>query len=475
MDENSSAAPAFFLSFTILSFENIAMSRSAAPIGVFLTLCCCYAAQGTHHHGQPQVVLDVETYGAVADNSTLGTSAFRAAFRAAAALVQRNGAAVVVRAAGPGVYITGCFNITSMLTFEVSLGATVMGVQDDSDEQYTIIPPLPSYGTSRDTGCHLRHQALIMSPSGTHDIKITGGGIIDGAGSYWWHKHQTSTSPDCTANRIGRPRLVELYNTSRIEVAHIRLQNSGFWTLHPVYSSDIWIHDVTVWAPASSPNTDGIDPDSSQNVLIERCTISCGDDHIAIKSGLDQWGRAVGIASKNITIVGNIHYAGRGISIGSEVSGGVQDVLIKDVSHIGPSEHGLHIKTAASRGGYVRNVVYQNITMGQIVGDALISVTTSYGLASLAPSPSPPSPPPTALTDMRNIAYTAIRRGGPILAAKSAGTFSCFSTHQCVNISLTDVHLEPAQGWRCQATNASHSHNVTPSGSASCFSVNGTQ
>ena len=66
---------------------------------------------------------------------------------------------------------------------------------------------------------------------------------------------------------------------------------------------------------------------------------------------------------------GNTHLAGRGISIGSEVSGGVEDVLIEDVVVIGPSEHGLHIKTSASRGGYVRNIVYRNISLGNIVDD----------------------------------------------------------------------------------------------------------
>lgn len=109
------------------------------------------------------LVLDVEAYGAQPDNKTVNTQAFRAAFAdAASAIGNGSAAAATVRAAGPGVYVTGCFNLTSWITFEVATAATVFGVQDDSTEQYTVIAPLPSYGTSRDNGAATRHQALIM-------------------------------------------------------------------------------------------------------------------------------------------------------------------------------------------------------------------------------------------------------------------------------------------------------------------------
>eukprot|EP00729_Bicosta_minor_P001755 gene1755-6655_t len=303
------------------------------------------------------LVLDVEAYGAQPDNKTVNTQAFRAAFAdAASAIGNGSAAAATVRAAGPGVYVTGCFNLTSWITFEVATAATVFGVQDDSTEQYTVIAPLPSYGTSRDNGAATRHQALIMTVPGAHHVAITGGGTIDGGGSFWWHKKKvederrrhsdrtnnaasSSISNSSGSTYIGRPRLIEPYNASDVEISHLTVMNPGFWTIHPVYCTDVYIHDVVISSPANSPNTDGIDPDSSQNVLIERCTISCGDDHIAIKSGLDAAGRAVGIPSKNITVRNNVHYSGRGISVGSEVSGGIEDVLIESVLHLGPSEH----------------------------------------------------------------------------------------------------------------------------------------
>lgn len=89
-----------------------------------------------------------------------------------------------------------------------------------------------------------------MTPPGTNSVKIHGGGVIDGGGSFWWtlfHAHKLKS---------GRPRLIELFNTTNIDIGDITLRNSGLWTLHPVYSSDVWVHNVTILAPPDSPNTD---------------------------------------------------------------------------------------------------------------------------------------------------------------------------------------------------------------------------
>ena len=118
-------------------------------------------------------------------------------------------------------------------------------------------------------------------------------------------------------------------------------------------------------------------------MLIEHCTIDCGDDHIAIKSGLDSFGLAVAKPSRNITVRNNRHLAGRGISIGSEVSGGIEHIRILNIDHLGPSEHGLHIKTSPTRGAFIRDVVYHNITIGDVQHDYAISLTSSVRTALL--------------------------------------------------------------------------------------------
>eukprot|EP00051_Salpingoeca_urceolata_P007327 m.96644 g.96644 ORF g.96644 m.96644 type:complete len:438 (-) comp15198_c0_seq1:125-1438(-) len=419
-------------------------------LAILAAVCVCSAL--------PQVTLPtvranvyrVEDYGAKPDNTTVNTVAFRSAAVAAG----NAGGPAVLLVAGPGTYKTGAFNLTSNVTLVVDPAATIFGVQDASPSQYPIIAPLPSYGTSRDVG-YARHQALIMSPPGTVNIRITGGGTINGGGRYWWDLFRKKEL------KVGRPRLIELYNTSGIEVDNVRLVDSGFWTLHPVYSRDVHIHDLHILAPVDSPNTDGVDPDSSSNVLIERCTISCGDDHIAIKSGLDAAGRAVGMPSRNITIRDNVHLLGRGLSIGSEVSGGVEDVVVTGVRHLGPSEHGLHIKTASTRGGYVRNVRYENVVLGEIEKDAMFSLTTSYGHEE---QPLSRGSGDNGLTDIVNLSYINITTTGKSATAKGAATWSCFSDKPCDGITLHDVNLDPAKGWKCDHVKNGKADSVKPDG-----------
>lgn len=417
-------------------------------------------------HAAGSGVFDVTSYGAKADNTTVNTDAFRAAAAAAAAAAPD----ATIAVSGTGTFLTGSFNLSSGVTLDIARGATVRGVGSDSDAQFPIVPPLPSYGINRDTHTGTnRHQALVMVPPGADSVRIIGGGTLHGGGAWWWEAR--------SKNRLkaGRPHLVEIYNATNVELADVRLVDSGFWTLHPVYSRGVHIHDVSIEAPASSPNTDGIDPDSSTDVLIERCTISCGDDHIAIKSGIDAFGRAVGIPSRNITVRGNVHLAGRGISIGSEVSGGVEGVVIEDVQHLGPSEHGLHIKTSGSRGGYIRDVLYRNITIGDVVSDKVISLMTTYGYQSASPSSLRQSGPLVTPTDIRNVRYVSVSRGGAKIHDGGAGQWSCFKDAPCHNITLKDVNIDPAEGWSCSYVKSPDVgsfkavDNVSPRGLSKCF------
>lgn len=389
-------------------------------------------------------IFDVEAFGAKGDGSTVNSAAFRDACSAAAAA---GGGTVRVPT---GDFVTGAFNLSSGVTLEVQAGGTVIGAADLME--FPVIPALPSYGVSRDKNQEFRHQALVMA-SDSSNVRIIGDGVIDGNGKYWWDQQSTLEA--------GRPRLVELQNCTDIEVAGVTLLNSGFWTLHPIYSRRVWIHDINITIPLDAPNGDGIDPDSSQDVLIENCDITAGDDHIAIKSGIDEAGRAVGMPTRNVTVRNNIHRAGYGISIGSEVSGGVEDVFVSNVQHLGPSKHGLHLKTAKSRGGYIRNIWYQNVTLGDVESDQILSITTSYSGGTSAPT----------LTDIDGIHFVNVTRvPGAKKNKKGPGEWSCFSTAPCKNITLTDVHLEPVDGdWKCEFVTNGKVENVSPSGLSKCF------
>lgn len=432
---------------------------TGAVVAVLAATAPGIAASSAAAAGGP--VVSVDSYGAKADGTTINTQAFRAAAAAAAKAASSSGGhSITLLAGSPGVYVTGAFNLSSLVTLEVAAGVTVQGVASNESEHYPIIAPLPSYGVSRDVG-YFRHQALIMTDSGAHDVAIRGEGTIDGNGAFWWDLQRRH------ALQVGRPRLVELYNATNVEVTGVMLKDSGFWTLHPVYCTNVHIHNMTIRAPADSPNTDGVDPDSSTNVLIENMDISVGDDHIAFKSGLDAAGRAFGMPCRNVTVRGNRHGTGHGISIGSEVSGGIEHIRVYDIQAEGPMKHGLHIKTATTRGGFIRDVIFSNITLGDI-SYTLMDVQTNYeeqgnhaGLAGLRDQ--------QTLTAISDISYLDIRTSGSTAKNYHAGIWQCYREQPCVNMTLENIDAEPAQGWECSNVVGATVKNVQPPGATDCF------
>lgn len=166
--------------------------------------------------------------------------------------------------------------------------------------------------------------------------------------------------------------------SSDIVISNITLRDSPFWTVHPYDCKNVTLSGLTILAPVTgAPNTDGIDPDSCENMVIENCFICVGDDGIAIKSGWDQFGIAYGRPSTNI-LIRNVtlrSVVSAGLSIGSEMSGGVSNITIEDI-HVWESRRGVRIKTAPGRGGYVRGISFRNLTLDNVrVG---IVVKTDY-------------------------------------------------------------------------------------------------
>ncbi|CAL8129896.1 unnamed protein product [Prunus armeniaca] len=240
-----------------------------------------------------------------------------------------------------------------------------------NSDDWPVVEPLPSYGRGRELPGG-RHRSLIYGLNLT-DVIITGdNGTIDGQGSIWWNWFHNKTL------NYTRPHLVELMNSTGIVISNLTFLNSPFWTIHPVYCSHVTVQNVTIIAPPKSPNTDGIDPDSSDNVCIEDCYISTGDDLIAIKSGWDEYGISYGRPSRNIIIrrITGKTETSAGIAIGSEMSGGVSEVHAENL-HFFNSKTGIRIKTSPGRGGYVKNIYVSNVTLDGI--DIAIRFTSHYG------------------------------------------------------------------------------------------------
>eukprot|EP00746_Dinoflagellata_sp_MGD_P000619 gnl/MRDRNA2_/MRDRNA2_101117_c0_seq1.p1 gnl/MRDRNA2_/MRDRNA2_101117_c0~~gnl/MRDRNA2_/MRDRNA2_101117_c0_seq1.p1 ORF type:complete len:672 (+),score=88.70 gnl/MRDRNA2_/MRDRNA2_101117_c0_seq1:168-2183(+) len=186
-----------------------------------------------------------------------------------------------------------------------------------------------------------------------------------------------------------RPHLIEFYESQNIFLEGVVFQNSAFWTIHPWHSRDIHARDIRidnrphpmlVQMPLSPPfscpdstscprtpylvhaiNTDGFDPDSSENVIVEHSIFHVGDDGVAIKSGWDCFGIRFAKPTRNVTIE-NLTILGSpsaGVAIGSEMSGGVEHVRIRNSNFLNVAA-GVKTKSARGRGGFVRDVEVEN-------------------------------------------------------------------------------------------------------------------
>ncbi|KAF5730071.1 polygalacturonase [Tripterygium wilfordii] len=298
--------------------------------------------------------ISITEFGGVGDGNTLNTKAFREAIERIRSSGTGGGTRLYIP---PGVYLTESFNLTSHMTLYLANGAVIKATQDTQD--WPLIAPLPSYGMGRELPGG-RYISFIQG-DGLIDVIITGeNGTIDGQGDVWWNMWRRRTLQHT------RPHLIEFKDSSNIVIDNVTFKNSPFWNIHPVYCSNVVIRYTTILAPSDSPNTDGIDPDSSSNVCIEDSYISTGDDMVAVKSGWDEYGIAYGRRSSNITIrrlSGSSPFAG--IAIGSETSGGIENVLAENISLYNMGV-GIHVKTNIGRGAFIKDITVSDVHMESV-------------------------------------------------------------------------------------------------------------
>jgi polygalacturonase len=170
------------------------------------------------------------------------------------------------------------------------------------------------------------------------------------------------------------------------------------WTIHPVYCQNVLIRRVTV--RSQGPNTDGLNPDSCRNVLVEDCTFSTGDDCIALNSGMNEDGWRVGRPCENIVIRHCHMREGHGaVVIGSGMSGGVRNVYAHDCTVTG-GDQGIRLKSMRGRGGVVENIHFENFHMAGLRREAIV-LNMFYGMATAAPRSE--APPVFRDIHMRNV------------------------------------------------------------------------
>ena len=174
-----------------------------------------------------------------------------------------------------------------------------------------------------------------------------------------------------------RPCAIEFVECSQMLIEGITLMDSPFWCIHPLYCQDVTVRNVTI--DSHFPNNDGCDPESSERVLIENCTFRTGDDAVAIKAGRDADGRRVNRPSRNIIIRNCLFYSKcNGLCIGSEMSGGVSNIFMRNIT-IGDVKNALLFKSNLDRGGYIENVFVDSIDIASAAGAVLRFETNYFG------------------------------------------------------------------------------------------------
>ncbi|KAL1813792.1 hypothetical protein ACET3Z_023857 [Daucus carota] len=383
-------------------------------------------------------------FGAKGDGVTSNTAAFRNATAHLSKFGSDGGAILIVP---PGKWLTGSFNLTSNFTLFLQKGAVILGSQDISE--YPLIEPLKSYGRGRDAPGG-RYISLVFGTNLT-DVVITGeNGTIDGQGAFWWDKFRAKEL------NFTRPYLIEIMYSNQVQISNLTLLNSPSWVVHPVYSSDLIIQGLTINSPVGSPNTDGIDPDSCTNMKIEDCFIVSGDDCIAVKSGWDEYGIAVGMPTNHVIIrrLTCISPDSAVIALGSEMSGGIQDLRAEDITAIN-SESGVRIKSAPGRGGYVKDIYVRGMTLHTM--KYVFWMTGAYG------SHPDEGYDPKALPEVKNINFRNIAAENVTMAADLSGIKDDPYTGICISDAVINLSLKPKKvQWNCTDVSGITSNVVPP-------------
>jgi polygalacturonase len=387
----------------------------------------------------------ITRFGAVGNGKTDCTEAFR---KAIAVCNKVGGGRVVVPA---GEFSTGAIHLKSNVNLHVAKGGTIKFKRDPQSYLPTVF--------TRWEGMELMNYSSFIYAFEQTNIAITGEGVIDGNADceHWWpwkgrpqcgwkkgdpdqskargllYEHVAKGAP--VSQRVFgegsylRPQFIQPYRCKNVLIEGVTLRNSPMWQLHPVLCTNVTIRRVRIEREAgagaqSGPNCDGCDPESCTDVLIEDCYFATGDDCIAIKSGRNDDGRRIAAPSQNIIIRGCQMEDGHGgITVGSEISGGVRNVFGLNCKMNSPRlDHGLRFKNNAMRGGLLENMFFRDITVGE-VAHAAVTVDFNY-------------------EEGANGKYTPVLRNLQVENLTSGKSRYAMDLQGFPNAPITNVHLE---------------------------------
>ena len=359
------------------------MKKSLFSLCLALLACTFLCAQPAPVR-IPDYTVNLKDFGAVADGQTLNTQAFE---KAISALDKKGGGRLVVP---EGLWLTGPISLKNCIDLHLEKGALVL--------------------FSPDKTLYLKDGSVRpgISASKRHDVSISGEGIIDGNGAFWrpvkrgkvsdvewkeylkkggevtedgslWYaydlKGYENIGPDARAQEKMRTHLVRFTDCERVSVTGVTLQNSPKFHLVPSRCKDVSIEGVTVRCPWNAQNGDGIDLMNCQRVVVRGCTVDVGDDGICLKGGAGKAALKNGPCKDILVEYNTVYHAHGGFVIGSEFSGGMEDITVRHNIFSG-TDTGLRFKSAPERGGTTRNIRISDIVMNDIRDQAIVFETT---------------------------------------------------------------------------------------------------
>ena len=421
------------------------MARDLSIIPAIL-LAASAAAQTGGNAPKRFVISD---FGAVADAKTVNTKAIQAAIDQCAA----SGGGVVV--VPKGTFLSGAIFLKQGANLYVEKDGVLKGTTNIDD--YPVI-------NTRWEGTEEPWTSAFVNAEGLTNLEITGEGTIDGSGEEWLQNNPLRGrggrgNADMTANgaspapppppmaRRGRPRLIGIQNSKHVHVAGLNLHNQAVWCLFFLYSEDVVAENLRITAEHNIPSSDGIDIDSSKRVRINNVYIDVDDDCISIKSGKDADGLRVNRPAEDI-VIENSHFAygHGGVAMGSETSGGIRNVEVRNCVSDSDNWAPIRFKTQPSRGGVVENITYRDIKLHQ---------TRQAFEFNLEWRMVPPiAPPAKVLPVVRNVRIINV----------TGDVTSVGIIHGLADSPIRDIHFENCQITAQKGFRLEHARNVDLAG-----------
>ncbi|NDP21034.1 MAG: glycoside hydrolase family 28 protein [Paludibacter sp.] len=339
--------------------------------------------------------LSITDYGAVPGNKIKTTQAIAKAIEEANNI---GGGVVVIP---EGEWLTGAVHLKSNVNLHLDKGALLLFSENPEDY-------LPAVHSSWE-GLECYNYSPLIYAYQCKNIAITGEGEIKARMDIWkkWFARPTAhmnelkrlynmAQDNVPANERYmvndsahlRPHFIQINRCENVLLDGFNIRNSPFWTVHLYLSKDIVVRNLNIYAHGH--NNDGLDPEMSQNILVENVMFDQGDDAIAVKSGRNPEGWRSKTPSKNIVIrnctMKNGHQL---LALGSELSGGIENIFVNNCHAADSAKmmHLVYIKTNERMGGYVKNIHVSNVSGGNMdMGILGIETDVLYQWKTLVPT-----------------------------------------------------------------------------------------